>query len=326
MQIDRVQRASIDIYHGDPQSNLLRTIRDTMNHEGFRGMTNFGSLETVCDALNAATPDVLVLGAELEDDSVCSTINELRHSETGRNPFVPVIVTTWEPDQNLVEKVANSGADALLVKPFAPKQLIDRIEHLAHKRKPFVVTSDYIGPDRRNDTTRVSSIPLIDVPNTLHDKVHGVAFDSEMLQHEIDAAMSQVNEQKLLRHAYQIGFLVGLIEPARNAGELNESTIEHIDHLVIVARDIERRMSGTQYEHVSDLCQTLIGIVTGIRESFPAVSEKDMELLKQLSDAVLIGFHPENDAAAMAAEISNSIKSFEAKQARGALPCGLPQH
>ena len=152
MQIDRVQRASIDIYHGDPQSNLLRTIRDTMNHEGFRGMTNFGSLETVCDALNAATPDVLVLGAELEDDSVCSTINELRHSETGRNPFVPVIVTTWEPDQNLVEKVANSGADALLVKPFAPKQLIDRIEHLAHKRKPFVVTSDYIGPDRRNDT------------------------------------------------------------------------------------------------------------------------------------------------------------------------------
>ena len=199
MQIDRVQRASIDIYHGDPQSNLLRTIRDTMNHEGFRGMTNFGSLETVCDALNAATPDVL--GAELEDDSVCLTINELRHSETGRNPFVPVIVTTWEPDQNLVEKVANSGADALLVKPFAPKQLIDRIEHLAHKRKPFVVTSDYIGPDRRNDTTRVSSIPLIDVPNTLHDKVHGVAFDSEMLQHEIDAAMSQVNEQKLLRHA-----------------------------------------------------------------------------------------------------------------------------
>ncbi len=326
MLIDRSQRAEIDIYHGDPQSNLLRTIRDTMNHEGFRGMTNFGSLENVREALNEENPDLLVLGVEFESETVCSTINQLRHSETGRNPFVPVIVTTWEPDQGLVEKVASAGADALLVKPFAPKQLIDRIEHLAHKRKPFVVTSDYIGPDRRKDPTRKSEIPLIDVPNALHDKVNGVCRDPATLQLEIDAAMAQVNEQKLLRHAYQIGFLVGLVRPAYEAGELDESVIEHINHLVFVARDIERRMSGTQYEHVSDLCQSLIGLVTGIRESFPKASDKDMELLKQLSDAVLVGFHPDNDAAAMAAEISDSIRSFEAKQARGAHSCSLAQH
>ena len=47
MSINRKQRADIGIYHGDPQSNLLRTIRDTMSHEGFRGLTNFGSLEDV---------------------------------------------------------------------------------------------------------------------------------------------------------------------------------------------------------------------------------------------------------------------------------------
>ena len=32
MAINREQRVDIDIYHGDPQSNLLRTIRDTMYH------------------------------------------------------------------------------------------------------------------------------------------------------------------------------------------------------------------------------------------------------------------------------------------------------
>ena len=39
MTINRDRRGAIDIYHGEPQSNLLQTIRDTMSHEGFRRMT-----------------------------------------------------------------------------------------------------------------------------------------------------------------------------------------------------------------------------------------------------------------------------------------------
>ena len=229
---------------------------------------------------------------------------------------MPVIVTTWEADQDLVEKVADCGGDALLVKPFAPKQLIERIEFLANRRKKFVVTSGYVGPDRRKDQTRESPIPLIDVPNTLRAKVQGESVNLTVLQQEIDTALTEVNEQKLSRHAYQIGFLVGIIQPAYNTGELDASVLEEINHLVFVARDVERRMIGTRFEHVSSLCQTLIGLVTGIQESFPKASDKDMELLKQLSDAVLVGFHPNNDSAAMAAEISDSIKFFEAKQAR----------
>ena len=187
---------------------------------------------------------------------------------------------------------------------------------MANRRKKFVVTSGYVGPDRRKDQTRESPIPLIDVPNTLRAKVQGESVNLTVLQQEIDTALTEVNEQKLSRHAYQIGFLVGIIQPAYNTGELDASVLEEINHLVFVARDVERRMIGTRFEHVSSLCQTLIGLVTGIQESFPKASDKDMELLKQLSDAVLVGFHPNNDSAAMAAEISDSIKFFEAMQAR----------
>ena len=316
MCINRERRADICIYHGDPQSNLLGTIRDTMNYEGFRGIANFGSLQNIRSALNVDSPDALVLGAEFEDGSVFSTINELRHNESGKNPFVPVIVTCWEPDRNLVERVANSGADALLAKPFAPKQLIERIECLAKRRKPFVVTSERIGPDRRKDSSRESEIPLIDVPNTLRAKVQGVHVNPVALQQEIDATLAEVNEQKLLRHAFQIGFLVGVVQPTYDTGKLGESVFEEVDLLMAVARDVERRMRGTHYEHVSELCQTLIGLVSRIQENFPNANDKDMELLKQLSDAVLVGFHPGDDAAAMAAEIADSIKSFKAKRTR----------
>ena len=130
--------------------------------------------------------------------------------------------------------------------------------------------------------------------------------------------MAQVNVQKLSRHAYQIGFLVGLILPAYKDGELDRSTLEKINRLVFVAQDVTRCMSGTQYEHVSDLCRSLIRVVTGIQEKFPKPNEKDMKLLSPLSDAILMGFHPDTDAAAMAAEITDSIEMFEARQTRGA--------
>ena len=117
---------------------------------------------------------------------------------------------------------------------------------------------------------------------------------------------------------------IGIIQPTYNAGELDGSVLEEINHLVFVARDVQRRMIGTQFEHVSSLCRTLIDLVTGILESFPKASDKDMELLKQLSDAVLVGFHPNNESAVMAAEISDSIKSFEAKRADCPSSCSVP--
>ena len=47
MLIDRSHRADIDIFHGDPQAELQRSIRDAMSHEGFRRVAGFGALERV---------------------------------------------------------------------------------------------------------------------------------------------------------------------------------------------------------------------------------------------------------------------------------------
>ena len=286
MLIDRSHRADIDIFHGDPQSELQRAIRDAMSHEGFRRVASFGALETARAALNDNIPDLLVLDTKFGGGEVCSTVNELRHDNLGKNPFVPVIVTTWEPSRDLIHNLANCGADAVLVKPFAPKQLIDRIGTLANNRQPFVVTSDYVGPDRNNRSNGASKLPLIEVPNTLRAKARGESLDLERLQRKIDATMAQVNEQKLSRHTYQISFLVGLILPAYNSDKLDESVSEEINRLTLVAQDVKRRMSGTQYEHVSDLCQTLLDVVIRIQEDFPTPGAKDMNLLKPLSDSM----------------------------------------
>src|SRR3546814_1821103 len=68
---------------------------------------------------------------------------------------------------------------SLLVKPLSTRIILDRIETVALHRKPFVVTSDYIGPDRRKAVARRdSNVPLIEVPNPLREKMLGRPLDA----------------------------------------------------------------------------------------------------------------------------------------------------
>jgi len=43
-------------------------------------------------------------------------------------------------------------------------------------------------------------------------------------------------------------------------------------------------------------------------------SKKDIDLMKPLSDAILLGFNPESDAAQMAGQITDAVTSYSAKQ------------
>ncbi len=268
------------------------------------------------EALKHQCPDVLVLDTGLEDGDVCDVIKQIRNYEIGDNPFVPVIVTTWDPDRDLVRRVANCGTDAMLVKPISPGQLFERMEALAFRRRPFVVTSDYTGPDRRSDDDRGSEIPQIEVPNTLLAKANGTPMSPDELHNEISGTLAKINDEKLSRHAFQIGFLEQVVASSMSGGRIDESKRDMVDQLVLVANDLAQRVVGTQFDHVGDLCHALIEVVTSIQKHFPKPNPKDLQLLKQLSGAILLGFNPEKDSAALSSDIADSMKVYESKQVR----------
>lgn len=110
-------------------------------------------------------------------DDACQTFSAIRHNELGTNPFICINGVAWSPKQALVNKVMGSGADVLVAAPISPSLILDRIEALVRSRKPFVVTSDYIGPDRRFLDDRGNEIELMEVPNSLRAKALG-QFDA----------------------------------------------------------------------------------------------------------------------------------------------------
>ena len=300
----------VDILLVDPDLNSRQSVRMVLNNSGFRELRVGSLMEELQEHVVQVMPDLLICESELPDGDFCRFVRSLRHHEIGNNPFLPVIALTWNPTPQLVRNVIGSGADDLLSKPISTGQLLDRINTLVIARKPFVVTSEYIGPDRRSKSEREKdqSIPKMEVPNTLKIKATGKGNIGDV-QRAIDTAIGEVNVFKIERHGDQIGYLIDKIAPDLENGIFTSDTDGFLRQLVFVAEDTGRRLAGTKYEHVSELCGSLIKVTDTICASVAVgkPSAKDVRLLRPLSQAIRIGFENEDHAALAARKISAEI-------------------
>ena len=258
-------------------------------------------------------PDLLISDIKLTDGDISDFVYKIRHHDVGGNPFLPIIATAWSPTSDDVRDVVKSGADDIVAKPLSAGQLLQRIMMLIKSRKPFVVTSAYIGPDRRKageDHDRGGQhIEQVQVPNVLRAKAMGDGRSSvALIQREIDACSQKINLQKLDRHAHQALWLVERIVPGLAFGGPDESTLRSLERLLYVSEDIARRMVGTPFAHVGELCQSLIEVTGRILEAGDFPSPKDVDLLRPLATAIQRGFSDSGDNVAhMAHKISESV-------------------
>lgn len=310
--MDKFTFDQIDILLIDPDRTVRSAIRNILTDNGFRKVTVGEGMADIELKFRLGMPDLLISDIKLPDGDLHAFVYGLRHHSVGSNPFLPIIVTAWSPTTEDVRAIVQSGADDMITKPLSANQILQRIRTLIKARKPFVVTSGYIGPDRRKpgaDHDRGMKIEPIDVPNVLRAKATGDhSMDINHIQAQIDDCIKKVNLEKLDRHAHQINWLIERIVPAMVYGPPDENTQKSLNRLLYVGEDVSRRMVGTKFLHVSDLCKSLIDVTQRIIDSGDSPASKDVDLLKPLAQSIQRGFDESDKEAARAArEISNTV-------------------
>lgn len=298
---------SIRVVIGEPNRQMRQSVKTALIDKGFRNIVDVASAKDVGEAIKTGDVDLLVCDMGLPDGSLCEIIRKCRHHEIGPNPFILVITLLENPTVAVVKQAFDAGTDDLIVKPFAPKQLLDRVLVLARGRKPFVVTHDYIGPDRRKtqrDGDGVSAT-LIEVPNPLRAKAMG-EMNPERLQQLIDSAAIMINEQKMERHAVQIAYLIDRILPTYEGGG-GPHLDQLLEQLLYVAEDLSRRLRGTRYSHVAELAMSLVGLTMRVRQAGNRPDQKDMDLLPKLCLAIERAFSRDARTADVAKQISQAV-------------------
>lgn len=288
-----------DVYRFDRVRVLLSettpifngAVRSVLHGMGFRTFSSFESVAALREEFAATSFDLWITNAELPDGEVFGLIGDLRHGRVGRDMFIPIVVQSLNVTQALAQKTLDSGADLLWRLPVTGGQISDGIDNLVQRRRPFVVTADYIGPDRRA-TPRAEGmqIPQIPVPNPLRSKAHPEGF-------KIDAAEAtrQISEQKVERVAYQIGWLMERIGPVLSVDPENADARKMLDRLLLMAAELLRRVGSTRYRDRTALCRALLLQARQVSED-PAPRHVDM--LAQLVEAERAALTPQAVPAA----------------------------
>jgi hypothetical protein len=213
--------------------------------------------------------------------------------------------------------VISSGADDLLLRPFSTAVLGSRIETHIERRKGFVITTDYVGPDRRKDSNRPSSVELFEPPNSLKMKAKD-KLASDVIARRLDAELKSAREkltgEKLRRDSFQVCILWRLVQDAPLvAGQ----TSPDIAKLQVLAKSIELRSTDTEFHPAVEWCQSVLAAAEGL--ALGVDRNASMHLLGHASLSLHQVFHPEKTAADQLSEIDATVTLIRARNQAQAL-------
>lgn len=308
-----VKFEDVRLYLSDPRIEVRGSLRMALHEAGLKSANIREGTTPRAVEMAVADPqgvDVLICDVTEDTDDFCKLFNAIRHNELGNNPFICIIAVAWSPKQPLVAKVVDSGADLLVAAPISPGLILDRIASLVHARKPFVVTSDYVGPDRRLIDDRETEVPLIEVPNSLRDKALG-QFDPAKLKMEIEATRADINGQKIDRAALQLTFLADMVadDSTHAAGRVEK---ERLRQLVKVTNDLRGRAAKAGAKELEEICLALREVLQRMAQAQGHYTGKDSELLNQLALAVRTASKSGNKSGTAAHDITETVMGLRA--------------
>ena len=298
----------------EPSIGTMRGMRDSLLQMGIRKSHPHQTLAGVTASAVSLSPDLVIVDIDAPEIDGFKFIRWLRTDPEYPNPFVCIVATTWKPTEALLHKVDNSGADTLLVKPFSSKQMMERVHQLIEGRRRFVVSTDYIGPDRRKAPRDSAPVPTLDAPNTLRLKVSG-HWDAGTAREQLAQGIVWLTERKALRDSFQIAFLLEYARPglplrppervavlhALKAGSLTEELLKRL-----LIRDHAASLETT--------CKALLALTERIHHNPEApVAEAEIDQLHALSFALAQGIAPDRTPDELTREIAEAIVDYRAR-------------
>lgn len=291
----------------EPNSSVRRALKEAFNRLGIGNAADGGQFDELKDLVAEVVPDLLICDAGLNEGDVCSLSQEIRHGAIGQNPFLIMITTAEAPTENTVRRIIDSGPDCIVAKPLSIKTVLDRVHTLGHRRRPFSISSDYFGPNRRIGPRQDIAASTMPVPNSLAAKLNGT-YDQAAFGAEIKSALSHAMERKVVHNSKMINAIVKQILPFYASGAANDAVLVHLNRLLSVGRDIAQRVTGTGDQHVAPLCDSLVKVTRTIKDNHRSPSPKDLELLRNVTLAIYKAFQPEDGTEEFSHRIAESIE------------------
>ncbi len=269
-----------------PDANARKNLVKMMRSAGFTHTREVATLPQLVELLSHSDVDLLITTLNDRDWDSFDLIRRIRTGAVG-NPFILIMVLLDAPWPAIVNRVVNSGADDLLLAPWQERLVLGRLDGLLHGRKRFVVTHDYVGPERRNNQSRPGSAlaQAVDVPNPMHMLTIGPG-NRETLKRAVNDAQDAINLAKIKSFGHQLRYLADRIV-ATFAENGPAAIIPDILTMLASADELAERAVDTHFSPAIELTESLRVLCHRLSREDRVARAAEVGVLPSLADAVI---------------------------------------
>ncbi|WP_135081203.1 cyclic nucleotide-binding domain-containing protein [Terasakiella sp. SH-1] len=255
---DKLNFSSIRFLLADANSQSRQSIKGGLHMQGFREIEEAGNFIDFRNRIQGNELDLIIVDNNLGTSNVAQVIRDIRQGKGTVSPFCMIFAIIDQPEPSVLEVLSEAGLDDVLVKPVALGNIMDRVERRIRKRKPFVVTLDYVGPDRRSSIRQGSEeIPLVDVPNPLAFKALPKQNEKDyLLAHQ--EAMARIEMLKIERYVVQVGWLCKKVSSLRNE---HQNPAFFLDKMIEITRELGAKLEKKGNESHVSICQVILSMI-----------------------------------------------------------------
>ncbi len=261
--LNKASFSNVKFMLADPNSQTRNSLRGGLFGFGFREISDVSTFEQVCENIEKESYDLLVLDTAFGVNRVSELIQDIRHGKKCKNPFMSIMVLSENNKNSFLQSLLHAGGDMAVPKPVSIKDVTEAIKDMCTRRQPFVVTRNYVGPDRATFKSDLGEdAPFFKPPNSLAAKVFG-GLGEEEIQDRIQQGLIDFNELKMERHLVQLAWLLDRLDPDK--GEPLDLTFI-LDQVDVVLEDLLDRSHNSQYTSSSETCRNMRNLVLNLKE------------------------------------------------------------
>jgi len=138
----------------DDNDFMRRLYRDLLQAIGVRALyiTEARDGRTAIAQLARRDCDVVICDLNMQPMNGKEFTRYIRTHPDSPDPYLPIIVSTGHTELVHVSDARDAGANEILRKPVTAAAIYSRLQAVIESPRPFIITKDFIGPDRRRRT------------------------------------------------------------------------------------------------------------------------------------------------------------------------------
>ena len=194
---DRLRQ--IEVLVADPDLRIARLVRYVLENFGFKHIHMVKNGEEAIELLNKKPIDLVITEWPMEPVDGINFVTFVRNSDNIAYRDIPIIMLTGRAEQYDVELARDSGVTEFVVKPFTAKTISHRIAQVIDNPRSFIISQDFVGPDRRRrmiqdlkSDHRMALEELKKHATRRGNRIHYHIYDQEIIVQNPDRSLKQM--------------------------------------------------------------------------------------------------------------------------------------